>query len=390
MSDSSLLNVAVGDREFLLLGTAHVSAESVEQVRAAVRESEPDCVCVELDEKRLASLSDPEGWKKLDLVTVIRRGQFATLLANLFLASYQKRMGLQTGVRPGSELVAAVEEARAKGIPVVLVDREIRTTLRRTWALTPWRRRLKLVVGLLEGVFGEGEEISEDTLAQLREKDTLGAMMDEMGKTFPEVRQVLLAERDEYMVGKVREAAGRRVLVVIGAGHREGMAGFLAEDRAVRPAVELEHVPPPSSLWKLVGWGIPAAVIGSMVWIGVHKGLGALGDNLLFWVLSTGVPAALGTLCALGHPLTILTAFVMAPLKPFHPFLSVGAFAALAQAWFVPPRVEEMESVSDDIGHLKRWWSNRLLRIGLCFVLPGLPTTIGMALGGWHILKGLH
>lgn len=390
MPESSILSVVAQGREYLLLGTAHVSAESVAQVEAAVREAEPDCVCVELDEKRLRALSDPEAWKRLDLVAVIRQGQFSTLLANLFLSSYQKRMGLQTGVRPGSELLAAVHVARERGIPVVLIDREIRTTLRRTWARTPWIRRIKLVVGLVEGVFEKAEEISEESLAKLREQDTLGAAMDQMGADFPEVREVLLSERDEFMVGRLREAPGRRILAVVGAGHRGGMADFLREERPVRPAAELERVPPPSPAWKILGLGIPAAVVGSMVWIGVHKGLGALGNDLLFWVLSTGLPAAFGTLCAFGHPLTVLVAFVMAPLKPFHPFLSVGAFAALAQAWLVPPRVEEMESVSEDIGHLRRWWKNRLLRIGLCFLLPGLPTTLGMVLGGWHLLRGLH
>lgn len=389
MSETSFTTVAAGDREILLLGTAHVSAESVAQVEAAVREAAPDCVCVELDEKRLQALSDPDAWKRLDLVSVIRQGQFATLVANLFLSSYQKRLGLQTGVRPGSELLAAVSVARELGIPVVLVDREIKTTLRRTWSLTPWRRRLKLIYGLVSSVFEESEEISEEALAQLREKDTLGSMMDEMGKSFPEVRKVLLSERDEYMVGRIRETSGRRVLAVVGAGHREGMARYLAEDLPTRSAEELCVVPPPSRIWKAVGYAIPAAVVASMVWIGVHKGLGALGDNLLLWVLYTGLPAALGTLCAFGHPLTVLTAFVMAPLKPFHPFLSVGAFAALAQAWLVPPRVEEMETVGDDIRSFRKWWSNRLLRICLCFILPGLPTTIGMALASWHVFKGL-
>ena len=390
MSEASILTVPADGREYLLLGTAHVSAESVAQVEAAVRESAPDCVCVELDEKRLQALSDPEAWKRLDLISVIRQGQFSTLLANLLLSSFQRRMGLQTGVRPGSELLAAVRTARELGVPVVLVDREIKTTLRRTWALTPWRRRLKLVAGLIESAFDKSEEVSEETLAKMREQDTLSALMEEMGRTFPEVRQVLLSERDEFMAGKLREAPGKRILAVVGAGHRQGMSGFLSSGAPLRPPRELEHVPPPSPLWKILGWGIPTAILASMVWIGASKGLGVLGDNILFWVLSTGLPAAFGTLCAFGHPLTILTAFVMAPLKPFHPFLSVGAFAALAQAWLVPPRVEEMESVAEDVGHLGRWWKNRLLRIGLCFVLPGLPTTLGMVLGGWHIFRGLR
>lgn len=386
--NSDIPSIEVGERRIHLLGTAHVSSQSVEEVRQAIRELAPDCVCVELDEKRLKSLDDPDAWKKLDLFTVIRQGQLSTLLANLLLSSHQKRMGQQTGVRPGAELHAAVTTARELGIPVALVDREIKTTLRRVWSKTPWWRRIKLAAGLFESIF-ETDTLDEADLAKMREQDNLSSMMDEMGKSFPEVRQVMLDERDHFMVAKIRASEGKNVLAVIGAGHRQGMTALLESGAATLDLAEIDRVPPSSPVWKWLAWAIPAAVVGSMAWIGVHKGLGALGDNLLFWTLSTGLPAAFGTLCAFGHPLTILTAFVMAPLKPFHPFLSVGTFAALVQTWKVPPRVEEVERVTDDVSHFRRWWSNRLLRILLCFLLPGLPTTIGMAFGGWHVFKSL-
>ncbi|HOX50227.1 MAG TPA: TraB domain-containing protein, partial [Fibrobacteria bacterium] len=209
MTIEAIPSVRVDDREILLLGTAHVSAESVQQVEAAIRETAPDCVCVELDEKRLKALSDPDAWKRLDLFTVIRQGQFSTLIANILLSSHQKRMGLQTGVKPGAELHKAVTTAQELGIPVVLVDREIKTTLRRVWSLTPWWRRFKLAGGLLESIF-ETEKVTEEDLGNLREQDTLSSMMDEMGKEFPEVRQVMLDERDHFMVGRIRQAPGKR------------------------------------------------------------------------------------------------------------------------------------------------------------------------------------
>lgn len=388
MSTPSIRTIPLADREIHLLGTAHVSQESVRQVEEAIRELSPDCVCVELDEKRLEAFSNPDAWKKLDLRTVIRNGQTGTLLANLMLASHQKRMGLQTGVKPGAELIAAVNVARELGIPVVLVDREIKLTLRRAWALTPWRRRF-LLAGSLVGSLFEDTELTEDQLAEMRQQDTLSAMMDEMGKTFPEIRQVVMTERDHFMVGRVRETTGKKVLVVIGAGHREGMTGLLESGAPSISEAELSHVPKPLPIWKWLGYAIPVAVVASMVWLGVHKGLGVLGSNLLMWVLWTGVPAALGSALAFAHPLGILTAFVMAPLKPFHPFLGVGSFVAFVQAWLVPPRVHEMESVSDDLPHWRKWWSNRLLRILLCFLLPGLPTTVGMIVGGWQIFKNV-
>lgn len=388
MTTETIPTVRVDDREILLLGTAHVSAESVLQVEAAIREAAPDCVCVELDEKRLQALSDPDAWKKLDLFTVIRQGQFSTLIANILLSSHQKRMGLQTGVRPGSELYKAVTTARELGIPVVLVDREIKTTLRRVWSLTPWWRRLKLSAGLLESVF-ETDKVTEEDLGKLREQDNLSSMMDEMGKEFPEVRQVMLDERDHFMVGRIRQAPGKRVLAVIGAGHRQGMTRLLETGEATQSEEVIGVVPASSKVWTWLGWGIPAVILAALAWIGIDQGAAKMGQSALFWALSTAIPAALGTLLAFGHPLTILSAFLSAPITTLVPVLGVGHVTALVQTWRVPPRVEEMENVTDDISHFRKWWTNRLLRIVLCFLLPGLPTTIGMAFGGWHIFKNI-
>lgn len=386
MNPEDLPTIVLGDRHIQLLGTAHVSQDSVREVETAIRTLVPDCVCVELDEKRLKALVEPDAWKKLDLISVIKQGQLSTLVANLMLASHQKRMGLQTGVKPGAELLAAVKTAQELDIPVVLVDREIKTTLRRAWSLTPWRRRLLLAGSLLESLFDK-TPITEEKLGEMREQDTLSAMMDEMGKTFPEIRAVVLSERDHYMVGRMRATTGKKVLAVIGAGHRQGMSDLLESGKPTTPESELDHVPPRSRLWSWIGWSIPVAVVASMVWLGITKGTSVLGDNLLYWVLVTGLPAAFGSLLAMAHPLAILTAFVMAPLKPFHPFLSVGTFVALVQAWLLPPRVHEMETVSEDLPKFGKWWSNRLLRIFLCFLLPGLPTTVGMIFGVSHIVK---
>ena len=388
MSLADIQTVSSKDREILLLGTAHVSAESVKEVESAIRELRPDRVCVELDAKRLKSLSDPDAWKQLDLINVIRQGQLSTLVANLMLASHQKRMGMQTGVKPGAELVAAVRTAEELGIPVELVDREIKTTLKRAWMLTPWRRRFSLLGALLEGVF-DRSPMDEQKLAEMRQHDTLTALMDEMGRAFPEIRDVLITERDHFMTGRILACEGKRVLAVVGAGHRAGMAELLETGKTPRPESELDFVPPPSPVWKWLGWAIPALVVASMAWLGTTKGLGALGQDLLYWTLVTGGPAALGALIAFAHPLAVVTAFVMAPLKPFHPFLSTGVFVALVQAWLLPPRVHEMESVTEDFGSFRMWWRNRLLRIFLCFLIPGPLATAGMAFGVTHMVRSL-
>lgn len=388
MEISNIHRIQLGDREIILLGTAHISQESISQVQESIRSERPDRVCVELDAGRLKALTEPDRWKSLDLKTIIRQGQLSTLVANLMLSSYQKRMGQQTGVRPGQELLVAVETAEELGIPFDLVDREVKTTLKRAWRLTPWYRRFTLLGTLLGSLF-DRSEVTEAQLREIKQQDTLSAMMEEFGKSFPELKQVVITERDHFLAGRILAAQGKRVLAVIGAGHLAGIAKLLETGEKPQSEEVLTHIPKPSSAGKMIGWGIPLLIVGALVAIGFQKGLGAVGDSVVYWILMTGLPAAAGTALALPHPLTILTAFVMAPFTTLHPLLGVSTFTALAQALLMPPRVHEMESVGDDITKFAMWWRNRLLRIFLCFLLPGLPTTIGMVIGGIHIFKSV-
>lgn len=387
-NSSDIRRLLLSGREIVLIGTAHISQESTDLVRRVIADEKPDTVCVELDQGRLQSLSEPDRWKSLDLKDVIRRKQMSTLVVNLVLSSYQKRMGDQTGVKPGSELKAAVDEANAHNIPVVLADREIKVTLRRAWACTPWYRKFKLLAGLFESIF-DNTEVSEEQLREIRQQDTLSSLMTDFGKAFPELRSVLIDERDQYLADKIRNAPGAKVVAVVGAGHLQGIQAILEGEKPVPPESELVHIPPPHPAWNLIGWGIPAAIVLSMVLVGILKGFDVAADNALFWVLATGGPAAFGTALALAHPLTILVAFLAAPLTTLHPLIGVGFFTALTQAYLVPPRVFEVETVTEDVWKPKRWWKNRLTRVFLAFLLPGLPTTIGSLLGGYKIFSSL-
>jgi len=387
-NSSDIRRLLLSGREIVLVGTAHISQESTDLVRRVIEEEKPDTVCVELDEGRMQSLAEPNRWKALNLKDVIRRKQLATLVVNLVLSSYQKRMGSQTGVQPGAELQAAVVEARERGIPVVLADRDIKVTLKRAWACTPWYRKFKLLGGLLESVF-DRSEVSEAQLREIRQQDTLSALMNDFGKTFPELKQVLISERDQFLAERIRNAPGDKVVAVVGAGHLQGIQSILESQTPVPPESELTHIPPPHKIWAIIGWGIPSIIVLSLFLIGYLKGFDAAADNALYWILMTGGPAAFGTALALAHPLTIIVAFVMAPLTTLHPLIGVGFFTALTQAYLMPPRVYEMENVAEDFWKPSRWWKNRLTRVFLAFLLPGLPTTIGSILGGWKIFSTL-
>lgn len=374
------------DREIVLIGTAHISKVSKELVRETIENEKPDTICVELDEGRAKSIQDPERWKKTDLKEVIKKKQLATLIANLVLGSYQKRMGEQTGVKPGSELKEAVDLASEKEIPVVLADRDIKITLRRTWACTPWYRKFSLLGGLFASIFDK-TEISEEELAKIKEQDALNSMMQEFGKSFPEVKQVLIDERDQFLASKIKNAPGQKVVAVVGAGHMKGIAGIIEGDKELPSEESISVIPKGAPIWKIIGWAIPLAIVASIIFVGYKAGVEKAGELSLQWAMLTGGGAMLGTIIAGGHPLTILVALVAAPFTGLTPLIGVGFFTALTQVYMRPPRVSEMETLSDDIWQVKRWWKNRVTRVILCFLCPGIPAIIGKILAIFQIYQ---
>lgn len=373
-------------REIILIGTAHISKASKELVRETIETEKPDTVCVELDEGRAKSIQDPDRWKKTDLKEVIKKKQLATLIANLVLGSYQKRMGEQTGVKPGSELKEAVDVSTEKSIPVVLADRDIKITLKRTWACTPWYRKFSLLGGLFGSIFDK-TEISEEELAKIKEQDALNSMMQEFGKSFPEVKQVLIDERDQFLASKIRNAPGKKVVAVVGAGHVKGIAGIISDNKELPSEESISVIPKGAPIWKIIGWAIPIAIIASIIFVGYEAGVEKAGQLSLQWAMFTGGGAMLGTIIAGGHPVTVLVALLVAPFTGLTPLIGVGFFTALTQVYMRPPRVSEMETLSDDIWQVKRWWKNRVTRVILCFLCPGIPAIIGKILAIFQIYQ---
>lgn len=383
---SDIYRIKKDDREFVLIGTAHISQVSKDLVRATIEAEAPDTVCVELDEGRLKSIKEPDRWKKTDLKQVIKNKQLGTLIANLVLGSYQKRMGAQTGVKPGSELKEAVDCAEGRGAELVLADRDIKITLRRTWACTPWYRKLSLLGGLFASIFDK-TEVSEEDLAKIKEQDALSAMMQDFGKSFPEVKQVLIDERDQFLASKIKNAPGKKIVAVVGAGHMNGIAKIIEEDRELPSEESISVIPKSAPIWKIIGWAIPVAVIASIIAVGVHAGFEKAGELSLQWAMLTGGGAMLGTVIAGGHPVTILVALVAAPFTGLTPLIGVGFFTALTQVYMRPPRVSEMETLADDIWQVRRWWKNRVTRVILCFLCPGIPAIIGKILAIFKIYQ---
>ena len=375
------------DKTILLVGTAHISQQSADLVEQVITGEQPDTVCIELDEKRFTALSQPERWENLDLKQIIRKKQLSTLLVNLVLSSYQKKLGGQLGIQPGAELLAAAKAAENLDIPVELCDRDVRVTLRRAWKATSFFRKGYLMATLLASLFDK-TELDEEKLTELRNKDVLSEMMKEIGEALPAAKHVLIDERDIFMAEKIKATPGKRIVAVVGAGHMQGIQRVIKEDNSSRME-EINTIPPVSKGWKIAGWSIPAAILLSLGVIGFRQGAGEAGANALYWILANGIPSAIGAMIAFGHPATIISAFAGAPITSLTPVIGAGYVCAFVQVMTQPPMVKEFEAVSTDISTVRGWWQNRLLRIFLVFIMTGLGSSIGTWVGGYRIFTNL-
>jgi pheromone shutdown-related protein TraB len=379
--------VDVAGREIWLVGTAHVSQRSVDLVREVIEREQPDAVCIELDPGRYEALSQEKKFAEQDLREVLRKKQLATLMLNLVLSSYQRRLGMQLGVAPGSELLEAAKVADENGIPMVLCDRDVRITLRRAWQSISWWQRMRLLSELGVSVF-DNPEISEDELARIRDQDVVTEVMNELGRMMPDLKRVLIDERDAYLAHEILQTKGQKIVAVVGAGHVDGMRGRLERQESANLA-EITSIPPDGRFWKIVGWSVPAVVIGSIVVIAMTQGAEAAGENAMIWFLANAIPSGIGALIALGHPATVLAGALSAPFTSLTPLIGAGYVAAFTQLWAQPPRVGDFSTLGDDFAAPSRWWKSRLMRIFLVFVFTTIGSLIGTWAGGIGVLRNL-
>ena len=381
------IELELNGRKITLVGTAHVSKESVEEVKETITELKPDCVAVELDEKRADSIKNPSRYSELDLVKVLKKNEGFLLLANLILASFQRRMGLNAGVKPGDEMIAAMNAAEENGIRCTLVDRPIQITLKRAWGKNSFWGKCKLLATLLSSAFSK-EEIEPAEIEKLKERNEMDSMMNELSEYMPVIKTVLIDERDQYLASKIWESEGNNIVAVLGAGHLPGVKAHiekLASGTALADTTEISQLPKKGLLPKIIGWLIPACIIGLITAGFIYGGLQAGTQILSTWFLWNAIPAAVLTAIAFGHPLAILVGFVAAPFTSLCPFIGVGFCTAIVQALVCKPKVSDMETLQDDV-NLKGFYKNRILRTLLVFILSSIGSTLGTFIGGADII----
>ncbi|MBT6178980.1 MAG: TraB/GumN family protein [Deltaproteobacteria bacterium] len=376
MLDSGNVTLLERDgRKWYLIGTAHVSKDSVIEVGEVIHAVKPDTVCVELCETRYNALKDVDRWKKLDIFKVIKEGKTLMLLANLAIGAYQRRLGEELGVEPGAELMAGAEKADEVGAKLELVDRDIQVTLKRTWANLSFWQKIKLM-GAIFGSLFETEDIGADEIEKLKENSELSDMMEEFARVMPEVQKPLIDERDQYLMSSIEEAPGDTVVAIVGAGHVPGMKRYFGQtiDRET-----ISVVPPPSRWVKALKWVIPVLILAAFSWGLTGNPDRTMEEILLAWLLPNSIVAAVLTAAAGGKLLSILTAFVGSPITSLNPLVGAGMVVGLVEAWQRKPTVEDCENINQDVQSIKGIYKNPFTRV----LLVAVAANIGSSLGAW-------
>jgi len=386
MSDTVKV-LELSGRRIVLVGTAHVSMDSVDEVAAVIAAESPAAVCVELDEERWRAMNAPDAWEKTDIVKVLKEGQAFLLLANLALSSFQRRMGADSGVKPVAEMVAAIHAAEAAGIPYSFCDRDVKTTLRRAWGKSNFWNKSKLVAQLVAAAFSNEKPDSAE-IERLKVRSELDEMMGELAAYLPSVKEVLIDERDRYLASRIWATPGDRLVAVIGAGHGSGVEawlGRLAEGSATTDVSDIDRVPPAGFLSRSAGWLVPALIVGFIAVGFFTSGAEASLQMLFRWVALNGTLAAVGSLLCLAHPLTILVSFAAAPIATLNPLVAVGFFSGIVEAWLRKPRVSDFQTLSTDVSTVRGFYTNKVTHILLVFFL----SSFGGALGNFIALPFL-
>ena len=379
---ANITRLNVEGKEIILIGTAHVSKKSAEQVKEVIELERPDSVCIELDEQRYQSITDGDKWREMDIFKVIKERKAAVLLVNLALSSFQKRMASQLGIDAGQEMIQGIESAKEVGANLVLADRNIQVTFSRIWHNVGFWGKSQLIAQIILSIFSN-EKITEEELEKMKSQDMLDSVLSDFTEHFPKLKTPLIDERDQYLAQKIKEAPGQKIVAVLGAAHVPGIKKEIHVDHDLSAITKL---PPKSKVPKIIGWVIPLFIIAMIAYTFYNNPSAGL-QQTISWILWHGSLSALGTAIAFGHPLTILTAFVAAPITALDPVTAAGWFTGFVQALVRKPHVSDFERLSDDVRSVKGFWNNKVTRILLVIVLANLGSSIGTFIGAADVFR---
>jgi len=363
------------DKQLIIIGTAHVSRHSAQLVSDTIASEQPDTVCVELCNNRLASIRDKDRWQNMDIVKIIKEKKALMLFMNLLLAAFQKKIADKFGIKPGQEMINAIEAADETGATIVPADREIQITLSRIWRGMGIWEKTKLIFSILLS-FGQSDEIEEADIEKMKHQDILQSLLSELKEDHPMIGEVLINERDQFLAESIRSAPGNKIVAVVGAAHVPGILKYIESDTPIDLAA-LNTLPPAGKMGKILKWLIPTLIVLLFIAGFLMEGKGAGTDMIWIWVLANGVFAGIGALIALAHPYTIFSSIIAAPLTSLNPMIAAGWVAGLVEAFARKPKVRDLEAIPEDITSVKGFWRNNVTRILLVVVFTNLGSSIG-------------
>ncbi len=358
-----------------LIGTAHVSGDSVKFVEECINEFEPDTVAVELDKNRMEVLKNRRKYEETDIIDIFKKKKVLFFTVQLIMSGYQKKIAEKTGSAPGSEFKKAIELAEEKDLKLVNADRDISVTLKRTINAMTFKEKVKFFTGML---FGDDKDVDEKAIEELKKGDMLMQIIGEMQDEFPSLKRTILDERDRYLAANIAQNLGEKTVAVVGAAHVPGILRRLQEEKPEEDTLDdINFVPKGSSVTKMIPWIIPLLIIGMFIYGFFNGNAPDTLEAAIWWVVINGTLSALGCALALGHPLTILAGFIAAPITSLNPTIGAGIVTGFVQLYLVRPRVIDLENVSQDTMHLKGWWKNKLSRTLLVSLFSSIGSSIG-------------
>jgi len=361
------------NKEIIIIGTAHVSKESSELVQAVINEEKPDTVCVELCESRYQAIRQKKKWLDMDIIKVIKEKKAFLLLSNLLLASFQKRIAEKLDVKPGEEMIKAIETGESIGAEIFLADRDIRITLSRTWRIMGIWQKIKLLFQVILSL-GSVDDINQEDIEKMKQEDILESILSEVGKSVPVLKKILIDERDLYLAAKIKSAPGKKIAAVVGAGHVPGIKKHFNDEINIE---ELEKLPPKSKPAKFIKWFLPLLICIFIILGFFYGGSQSGTDMIKWWFIANGLFAGIGAIIALAHPLTIISSIAAAPITSLNPMIAAGWVSGLIEAMMRKPKVKDFEHLSEDILSIKGFWGNKVSRILLVVVFTNLGSSLG-------------
>ncbi|WP_319573922.1 TraB/GumN family protein [uncultured Desulfobacter sp.] len=362
-------------KQIILIGTAHVSRHSAQLVSDTIASEQPDTVCVELCNNRLATIRDKDRWQNMDIVKIIKEKKALMLFMNLLLAAFQKKIADKFGIKPGQEMINAIAAAEKTGAAIIPADREIQITLSRVWRGMGFWEKTKLIFSMVLS-FGQSDEIEETDIEKMKHQDILQSLLSEIKEDHPIIGEVLINERDQFLAQSIRSAPGDKIVAVVGAAHVPGILEYIEQDTPI-DLDALKTLPPPGNLGKVLKWLIPGLIVMLFIAGFLMEGKGAGTDMIWIWVLANGIFAGIGAIMALAHPYTIFSSIIAAPLTSLNPMIAAGWVAGLIEAFARKPKVRDLEAIPKDITTVKGFWRNNVTRILLVVVFTNLGSSIG-------------